>query len=305
MAYQCFDVDVQSHVAHIIFSRPDKRNSMIPAFWTELPALIEALDRDGQVRAIVLSSTGPHFTSGMDVSVFAASAPSANTADAADTVKSTTQTLDVDSLQERQRAARFYDTVRRLQRSFNCLEQARVPVLAAIQGGCIGAGVDLATACDMRYATSDAFLTIYETNLAMTADVGTFPRICKLMPDGLVRELAYTGRAMPAMEAKEHGLINSLYDTQEEMVNSVLEIASTIASKAPLAVYGCKKMILHARDHTVADTLDYVGLWNASFFQRDEIGEAMRAAQEKRAANFAPLPPLPDENNPDESVVLP
>lgn len=299
MAYQCFDVDVQNHVAHVIFSRPDKRNSMIPAFWTELPALIKELDRTGQVRVIVLSSTGPHFTSGMDVSVFGASDQSPSSEIEA------AQTLDVDSLRERQRAARFYDTVRRLQKSFNSLEQARVPVLAAIQGGCIGAGVDLATACDMRYATKDAFLTIYETNLAMTADVGTFPRICKLMPDGLVRELAYTGRAMPAIEAKAHGVINALYDTQEEMLAGVLEIAATIASKAPLAVYGCKKMILHARDHTVADTLDYVGLWNASFFQRDEIAEAMSAAKEKREANFAALPPLPDENNPNTSVVLP
>lgn len=299
MTYQCFDVGVQHHVAHITFSRPAKRNSMIPAFWTELPALIKSLDQSGQVRAIVLSSTGPHFTSGMDVSVFEAPSQEKSADPLAD------RSLDVDGMQERQRAARFYDTVRRLQRSFNCLEESRVPVLAAIQGGCIGAGVDLTTACDMRYATTDAFFTIYETKLAMTADVGTFPRLCKLMPDGLVRELAYTGRAMPAAEAKEHGLINALYETHEDMVNSVLDIASTIASKAPLAVYGCKKMILHARDHTVADTLDYVGLWNASFFQRDEIGEAMSAAKDKRVAHFAPLPPLPDEHDPVESVVLP
>ncbi len=307
MTYQCFEVDVQHHVAHVSFSRPDKRNSMIPAFWTELPTLIEALDQSGQVRAIVLSSTGPHFTSGMDVSVFGASGDTASGADSSSTTAPSTTDVsaEVDSFRDRQRAARFYDTVQRLQRSFNCIEQARVPVLAAIQGGCIGAGVDLVTACDMRYATKDAFLTIYETNLAMTADVGTFPRICKLMPDGLVRELAYTGRAMPASEARENGLINTLYDTQEEMLEGVMEIATTIASKAPLAVYGCKKMILHARDHTVADTLDYVGLWNASFFQRDEIAEAMSAAQAKRPGNFAPLPPLPDQNDPDESVVLP
>ncbi|MFK7996504.1 MAG: crotonase/enoyl-CoA hydratase family protein [Granulosicoccus sp.] len=288
MTYQCFDVDVQQHVAHITFSRPEKRNSMIPAFWTELPILIKDLDQDGQVRAIVLSSTGPHFSSGMDVSVFGAQSQVA-----------------VDSMQERQRAARFYDTVKRLQGTFSCLEAARVPVLAAIQGGCIGAGVDLCTACDMRYATADAFFTVYETNLAMTADVGTFPRLCKLIPDGLVRELAYTGRAMPAAEAKEHGLINTMYETHEEMLSSVLDIAATIASKAPLAVYGCKKMILHARDHTVADTLDYVGLWNAGFFQRDEVSEAMVAAREKRAGHFSPLPSQPDENDSEESVVLP
>ncbi|MFK7862565.1 MAG: crotonase/enoyl-CoA hydratase family protein [Granulosicoccus sp.] len=288
MTYECFTVDVQQHVAHITLSRPEKRNSMIPAFWTELPALIRELDQSGQVRVIVLSSTGPHFSSGMDVSVFGAPSQTA-----------------VDNMQERQRAARFYDTVKRLQGTFSCLETSRVPVLAAIQGGCIGGGVDLCTACDMRYATADAFFTVYETNLAMTADVGTFPRLCKLIPDGLVRELAYTGRTMPAAEAKEHGLINSVYDTHEQMLSSVLDIAATIASKAPLAVYGCKRMILHARDHTVADTLDYVGLWNAGFFQRDEVSEAMAAAKEKRVGQFSPLPPQPDENDTDESVVLP
>ena len=182
------------------------------------------------------------------------------------------------------------DTILRLQRSFTSLEQVRVPVLAAVQGGCIGAGVDLITACDIRYATRDAFFTIYETNLAMTADVGTFPRISKLMPDGMVRELAYTGRPLSAGDAVTYGLVNTVYDTQEEMVASVLETASVIASKAPLAVYGCKQMILHARDNTVADTLDYVALWNASFFQREEISEAMAASTAQRPGEFASLP---------------
>ena len=272
MNYKCFEVDVQEHIAHVRLSRPDQRNSMIIAFWNELPAIIKQLDSDGDVRAIVISSTGPHFSSGMDVSVFGG-APS---------------TLD----QERslQRPARMRDTIRRLQDSFTAMERARVPVLAAIQGGCIGAGVDLVTACDMRYATKDAFFTIYETNLAMTADVGTFPRICKLMPDGMVRELAYTGRQLSASDAVTYGLVNAVFEDHEQMVDGVLEIASVIASKAPLAVHGCKQMILHARDNTVSDTLDYVALWNASFFQREEIAEAMAAANSQREGEFAALP---------------
>jgi len=189
-----------------------------------------------------------------------------------------------------QRPARMRDTIRRLQDSFTAMERARVPVLAAIQGGCIGAGVDLVTACDMRYATKDAFFTIYETNLAMTADVGTFPRICKLMPDGMVRELAYTGRQLSASDAVTYGLVNAVFEDHEQMVDGVLEIASVIASKAPLAVHGCKQMILHARDNTVSDTLDYVALWNASFFQREEIAEAMAAANSQREGEFAALP---------------
>jgi len=272
MNYKCFEVNVQGHIAHVRLSRPDQRNSMIIAFWNELPAIIKQLDSDGEVRVIVISSTGPHFSSGMDVSVFGG-APS---------------TLDKE--QRLQRPARLRDTILRLQDSFTAMERARVPVLAAIQGGCIGAGVDLVTACDIRYATKDAFFTIYETNLAMTADVGTFPRICKLMPDGMVRELAYTGRRLSASDAVTYGLVNAVFENHEQMVDAVLEIASVIASKAPLAVYGCKQMILHARDNSVSDTLDYVALWNASFFQREEIAEAMTAANSQREGEFASLP---------------
>lgn len=281
MNYDCFDVDVQNHVAHVRLSRPDKRNSMNASFWNELPLLTKKLDSDGEVRVIVISSTGPHFSSGMDVSVFGGVASK------------------TDKLHELQRPARFRDTILRLQESFSCLEHARIPVLVAIQGGCIGAGVDLVSACDMRYATRDSFFTIYETNLAMTADVGTFPRLCKLMPDGMVRELAYTGRALSASEAKEHGLVNALYDSQEQMITAVLQIAAEIASKAPLAVYGCKQMILHARDHSVADTLSYVALWNASFFQQEEISEAMAASSAQRAGQFASLPPMKEVGDDD------
>ncbi len=288
MNYACFDVDVQSSIAHIRLCRPDKRNSMIPSFWTELPTIVKQLDSNGDVRVIVLSSTGPHFSSGMDLSVFSNGLDS-------DVVAHQTST---------QRAAQFYEIVQRLQHTFTCLEQVRVPVLVAIQGGCIGAGVDLVTAADMRYATRDAYFTIYETNLAMTADVGTFPRISHLMPDGLVRELAYTGRQMPAEEAQSAGLVNAVYDTHEHMLSAVLGIAKQIAAKAPMAIYGCKKMILHARDHSVAETLDYVALWNASFFQKEEIAEAMHATAEQRDGQFASLPAKTDDNA-DDDIRLP
>ena len=172
------------------------------------------------------------------------------------------------------RGAAFYDDVRRMQRSFTALENCRIPVLAAIQGGCIGGGVDLVTACDMRYATEDAFLTIYEVNIGMTADVGTFPRLVKLIPEGIVRELAYTGRRMFATEAQQVGLVNRVFSDHETLLAEVDEIAREIASKAPLAVYGCKRMINYARDHTTAEGLDYVGIWNASMLQPDEMAEA-------------------------------
>lgn len=287
MSYECFEFDVEAHVAHIRFSRPEKRNSMVPGFWNELPRLVEELDSSGDVRAIVVSSTGPHFTAGMDLSVFGNS-----------------NSTEKNSQPQQYYAAIFYDVVQRLQRSFSCLESARIPVLAAVQGGCIGAGVDLVSACDMRYATRDAFFCIQETNIAMTADVGTFPRLTHLMPDGLVRELAYTGRSLSADEALQCGLVNTVHDTQELMLEHVLSVANSIATKAPMAVYGCKKMIIHSRDNTVAQTLDYVGLWNSSFFNKDEIAKSMRANQEQRLAEFTPLPPKPLAAE-DTEIVLP
>ena len=165
-----------------------------------------------------------------------------------------------------------------------------MPVLAAVQGGAIGAGVDLITACDMRYMTSDAFLTIFEINIGMTADVGTFPRITKLLPEGIVKELAYTGRRMGAEEAKARGFINDIFSTQDEMLESVMAIATQIASKAPLAIYGSKRMINYARDHSTDDTLDYVRIWNASMLQQDEIQESMRAVKEQRTGDYVDLP---------------
>lgn len=280
MGYRCFDVSIEQKVAHIVLNRPEKRNSMIPEFWDELPQIIRDIDDGSKARAIVISSTGPHFTSGLDVTAFNAGG-SASDAD-----------RDKQRRARRTRGASFYDNVRRMQQTFSCLEQCRVPVLAAIQGGCIGGGVDFITACDMRYATEDAFVTIFEINVGMTADVGTFPRLVKLIPEGVVRELAYTGRRMPASEAQAVGLINRVFPDQQAMLAGVLEVAREIATKPPLAVYGCKRMINYARDHSTADGLDYIGIWNASMLQPEEMVEAMTANAEKRAGDFVDLPPI-------------
>ena len=165
-----------------------------------------------------------------------------------------------------------------------------MPVLAAIQGGCIGGGVDMVSACDMRYASEDAYFTVFEVNIGITADVGTFPRLPKLIPEGIVREMAYTGRRMPAAEAKDVGLVNRVFASREDMLAGVFEIAGEIASKPPLAVYGCKRMINYARDHTTEDGLDYIAIWNASFLQSAEMQESMRANREKRRGTFVDLP---------------
>ena len=272
MGYESFRVDIADRVAHIVMSRPGKRNSMIPAFWRELPEIVADIDGNAKARAIVLSSTGPHFSSGMDLASFGGS------------------TVGAARAARIRHGASFYDGALHLQKAFSVLEECRIPVLAAVQGGCIGGGVDMVTACDMRYATQDAYFTIFEINIGMTADVGTFPRLVKLIPEGIVRELAYTGRRMSAGEAKEVGLVNRVFKDFDAMLDGVFAVAREIASKPPLAVYGCKRMINYARDHTTADGLDYIAIWNASFLQGAEMQEAMRANREKRAGEFVDLP---------------
>ena len=275
MSYECFDVSIKEDIAHIVLNRPEKRNNMNAAFWDELPAIIRDIDENARARVIVISSTGPHFCGGLDVSMFASGAVTDESTDVA---------------RRRQKGANFLNTVSIMQDSFSTLEACRLPVLAAIQGGCIGGGVDLVTACDMRYATRDAFVTIYETKIGMTADVGTFPRIVKLIPEGLVREMAYTGRRVSAEEARDMGLVNRVYDTHEDMLAGVMEIAREIAANAPLAVHGCKRAITYARDHSTQEGLEWIGMWNASMLQNDEIMEAMTARHESRPAEFVDLP---------------
>lgn len=275
MSYSCFEVQIENNIAHVILNRPEKRNAINADFWRELPAIIRDIDQGAKARVIVISSTGPHFCAGLDLASFG----------------SVTGADDADSKQkELQRAAAFYDNVLHIQNSFNCMEEARIPVLCCIQGGAIGGGVDLAVACDIRYASEEAFLTIQETNIGMTADVGTFPRLVKLIPEGYVREMAYTGRRVSATEARQMGLINEVFPDQEAMLTAVMAIAAEIASKAPLAVYGCKRMINYARDHTTTDGLDYIAIWNASMLKLEEIQEAISANAEGRPGDFAPLP---------------
>ncbi len=285
MTYACFDVTIQDQIAHVTLNRPEKRNSMNPTFWAELPQIIRDIDEHARARVIVVSSTGPHFSSGLDTASF--SNHEGTTDPALATVK------------KRQAPTAFYDHARHMQDAFSILENCRVPVLVAVQGGCIGGGVDLITACDIRYASEDAYFTIFETNIGLTADVGTFPRLVKLIPEGYVREMAYTGRRVSADEARDMGLVNRVFPTHESMIEGVMAIAREIASKAPLAVYGCKRMINYARDHTTQDGLDYVAIWNASHFHRDEIQEAMQARAESRPGQFADLPPIRGARSPD------
>ena len=277
-AYECFDVEFDAGVAHIRLKRPEAMNTMVRAFWRELPTIVNDINEKAKARCIVISSTGKHFCAGMDLAVFTSPDGAAGE-----------RSVPVD----RHNAAetmRFQ--VRTLQDSFTCLDQARMPVLVAIQGGCIGGAVDMVSACDIRYATADAFFCIQEINIGMTADVGTFPRRWGLIPQGWVRELAYTGRRLTALRAKEIGLVNEVFDSHEALLDHVMVTAREIATKAPLAVTGSKVMINYARDHSIADGLDYIAVWQGGMFSGPHMAEAFAAKQERRETQFPDLLPL-------------
>ena len=201
--FECFKIEIKEKIAHIILNRPEKMNSMPYSFWSDLPEIINEIDSDALARVIVISSTGKHFSAGMDLSVFG----SADSSEKKEKSKTDTG---------RQKAS-FYKNLLKLQETFNCIDNSRVPVLMAIHGGCIGGAVDFASACDMRYCTEDAFFCIQEINIGMTADVGTFPRLPHLLPMGLVKELAFTGRRLFSKEAKEIGKTMALEATYEKL----------------------------------------------------------------------------------------
>ncbi len=274
--WSCFDVSIQDGVAHIQLKRPEAFNAMNRDFWNELPAIVRDIDDNARARCIVISSTGKHFCSGMDLAVF-------------------TDGEGVASLlggDPKVGGEAFRRHVRHLQDTFSCLDEARMPVIVAIQGGCIGGAVDMTSACDIRYASADAFFCIQEINIGMTADVGTFPRLCKLIPEGWVRELAYTGRRLTAQRAREIGLVNEVFDTHEALVEHALATAREIASKSPLAVAGSKVMINYARDHSIRDSLDYIATWQSGMFAPMHMMEAFQAKAQKREASFPDLVPL-------------
>ncbi len=277
MSWSCFDVEIADKVAHVRLSRPDELNTMNAAFWRELPEIVTGISDEASARVVVLSSTGKHFSAGMDLSVFtgdhlAGGAPQAEIG---------------------RRQARMRSNALLLQGSFTALEKARVPVIAAVQGGVIGGAVDLVTACDLRYASADAFFCVQEINIGMTADVGTLQRLGKVAGEGFAREMAYTGRRVPAARAYEVGLVQGVYATQEELVEAALATAREIAGKSPLAVWGSKVALNYARDHTVDESLEQIATWQAGMFQPQDMVESFTAKAERREPVFEDLLPQP------------
>lgn len=280
MNYKSFKYSSEEGIGHLVLNKGEDLNKMTMNFWYELPKILDEIDRDASLRVLILSSTGKHFCAGMDLKNFGTLGNDS---------EKKTNVPDKARIGEN-----LYRVAKELQDMLSKLEKLRIPVLAGIQGGCIGGGLDLVTAADMRFASKDAFFCIQEINIGMAADIGTLQRLPRVIPEGKVRELAYTGRRMPAEEALEAGLVNKVYESHEEMVAGIKEMATVIASKSPLAVYGTKAILNFSRDHTIAEGLEYNALWSGAMLPQEDMAEAMMSNMEKRDPEFKDMQEIRD-----------
>ncbi|HYW93703.1 MAG TPA: crotonase/enoyl-CoA hydratase family protein [Gammaproteobacteria bacterium] len=262
------EVELEDKLVFIRINRPDKANAMDAAFWREIRMLMEWLDRTPEARVAVISGNGRHFTAGIDLNLLSEVGLPAG-----------------DGCEGRRREALRLNILE-MQKSFTAIEACRKPVLAAVHGACVGGGIDLISACDLRYASADAYFCVKEIDVGMTADVGTLQRLPRIIPDGVARELAYTGRNMDAEEARRVGLVNRTWPDRNSLMQGVTEIARTIAAKSPLGIRGTKEMILYTRDHSVPDGLNHIATWNAAMIISEDIREALAARAEQREPRF-------------------
>ncbi|MBW0171009.1 MAG: enoyl-CoA hydratase-related protein [Hydrogenophaga sp.] len=265
----CFSLTTTDHVAHLVMNRPGELNTMHPTFWRELDELLTQMHREGTARALVISSTGKHFSAGMSLQTFAGA-------------------IQMDDQSPEGRAA-IFDLLTDMQATFTKIENLRIPVICAIQGGCIGGAVDMVTAACIRYASADAFFCIQEINIGMVADVGTLQRLPKLVPFAVVKEMAYTGRRLPAARAMAYGLVNEVFDSAEATLAAALQCAKEIAAKPPVAIWGTKQAVTYARDHSVEDSLRQMGWLQGAVWSNAHVREAIAAMKDQRAGDFTPL----------------
>lgn len=269
MDYETLHVTLDGAIATVRLARPDKANAMNLAMWHDIRRAFAWIDDTPAARVAVLEGEGNHFCAGIDLQMMAGLLP---------------QVHDDCDGRTRERLRRV---ILDLQDTLTALERCRKPVLAAIHGACVGGGVDLICCADMRYASADAQFVVKEIDLGMVADVGTLQRLPKLIGhQGLVRELAYTGRAVDAAEARAIGLVNRVFDSRDAMQAGVREVAAQIAAKSPLAIRGIKEMLNYSRDHSVADGLNHVATWNAAMLLSEDLMAATTAAPQRAPARF-------------------
>ena len=268
----CFELNIDQHIAHLVLNRPDRLNALDMTVWRELDEVLQQLHQANQARVLVISSTGKHFSAGMSLEAFG-------------------ESVSMDDQSAEGRAA-IFDMLGGLQATFTRLETLRMPVIVAIQGGCIGGAVDMVTATCLRYASADAFFCIQEINIGMVADVGTLQRLPKLMPMAVVKELAYTGRRLSADIALQYGLVNEVLADAAAALAAAMKTATEIASKPPVAIWGTKQALHYARDHSVDDALKQMGWLQSGIWSNPHVKEAITAFQKKQAASFPDLAPL-------------
>lgn len=266
--YKAFNVVLADKVAQVVINRPEKINAMSADFWSEIIDIFRWVDNTDAVRVVVLSGAGKHFSSGIDLMMLAQLGSQMGP--------------DVGRNAEKLRRK-----ILELQASFNAVDNCRKPVLAAIQGYCLGGAIDLISACDMRYSTVDAQFSIKEIDIGMAADVGTLQRLPRIIGDGMMRELAFTGRTIAGEDARSIGLVNRTFADTDALHEGVMAIAREIASKSPVAVRGTKEMIRYMRDHRVDDGLEYIATWNAAMLQSVDLRVAMAAHMSKQKPEFA------------------
>ena len=268
----CFELTLQKHIAHLVMNRPDRMNTLDMTYWRELDQVLQNLHQTSEARVLVMSSTGKHFSAGMSL----------------DTIGGAIA-MDDSSAEGRSAIA---DMLAGLQATFTRLESLRMPVIAVIQGGCVGGAVDLVTAACLRYASADAFFCIQEINIGMVADVGTLQRLPKLMPMAVVKELAYTGRRMGADKAMQHGLVNEVLPDAHAALDAAMKAAQEIAAKPPVAVWGTKQALHYARDHSVDDALKQMGWLQSGIWSNAHVKAAIEAFQKKSTPPYPDLAPL-------------
>ncbi|MEE3850097.1 crotonase/enoyl-CoA hydratase family protein [Gordonia sp. LSe1-13] len=267
--WKAFEVSVSEHIAEVVLTGPGKGNAMGPDFWRELPEIFAQLDRDDDVRAVVLTGSGDHFCYGLDLVAMGGDlAP-----------------VLAEGAKARARTG-FHDNLRGLQAAISSVADCRKPVIAAVSGWCIGGGVDLISAVDIRYASADAKFSVREVRVAMVADVGSFARLPAIIGDGHLRELALTGKDIDAEHAARIGLVNDVLADREAALAAARATAAEIAANPPLVVHGVKAVLDHSRRADVDDSLRYVAAWNSAFLPSDDLTEAVTAVFEKRRPEF-------------------
>ncbi|MEC9324440.1 MAG: crotonase/enoyl-CoA hydratase family protein [Actinomycetota bacterium] len=268
--YQALTVDVADHIAQVTLLGPGKGNAMGPAFWAELPVVFADLDADPDVRAIVLTGSGKNFTYGLDLAAMGGTLAGVMGGDGA-TAKP---------------RADFHKHLKSMQQSITAVADCRTPTIAAVHGWCIGGGVDLISAVDIRYASADAKFSVREVKLAIVADVGTLARLPMILNDGHMRELALTGKDIDAARAEKIGLVNDVYTDAEATLAAARATAAEIAANPPLTVQGIKDVLDEQRTDAVAASLRYVAAWNSAFLPSKDLAEGITAMFEKRPPDF-------------------